>query len=285
MRLAANTYVFEMASSPVAETFKAINEFGFKHVDLAIHGNGDVTEMSEGQRKDYIEMFKGYGLASSQMIMVRTGDIASPDRAKRQAVHDYMKRCCEVQLELGGKQVLVCWGCGLLDLSVPWSESWHYSVESLRAITEWGADRGLQFGIELDPHVYFIVNNIEKMVRMIEDVEMPNLYPNIDIGHMTITREAPKTLEKVKSRILHVHISETESFDHTNSIIGTGCADFKAYVDKAIELGIEDNCARIGEVATAGIEMGESEGDVDDPKRWIQESLDYLKTIMPELTL
>lgn len=32
-----------------------------------------------------------------------------------------------------------------------------------------------------------------------------------------------------------------------------------------------------------GIEMGEKIGDVDDPERWIRESLGYLKRILPEL--
>jgi hypothetical protein len=31
---------------------------------------------------------------------------------------------------------------------------------------------------------------------------------------------------------------------------------FKAYVDKLIELGIEENCVRYGEPCVAGIEMG-----------------------------
>ena len=87
----------------------------------------------------------------------------------------------------------------------------------------------------------------------------------------------------MQSRLLHVHISETDTFEHTNSIIGTGNADFKAYIDKVIELGIEENCQKYGEACVAGIEMGEPGGEVDDPERWVRESLDYLAEILPEL--
>lgn len=43
-------------------------------------------------------------------------------------------------------------------------------------------------------------------------------------------------------------------------------------------------CERYGEVAVAGIEMGEPGGEVDDPDRWMRESLLYLKKIIPELS-
>ena len=121
------------------------------------------------------------------------------------------------------------------------------------------------------------------MARVIEDVGMPNVFPNVDIGHLCITREAPNTLEKLRDRILHVHISETDTFEHTNSIIGTGNADFRAYIDKVLELGIEDNCKEYEDACVAGIEMGEPGGSVDDPDRWVKESLDYLRKVLPEL--
>ncbi len=65
----------------------------------------------------------------------------------------------------------------------------------------------------------------------------------------------------------------------------TGNADFKAYIDKVLELGIEENCKKYGEACVAGIEMGEPGGTVDDPARWVKESLDYLARILPELKL
>jgi protein FrlC len=121
------------------------------------------------------------------------------------------------------------------------------------------------------------------MAKAIEDIGMPNVVANVDIGHLCILREGPNSLEKLKNRILHVHISETDTFEHTNSIIGSGVADFKAYIDKVLELGIEENCRRYGEACVAGIEMGARGGFVDDADRWVRESLDYLAKIMPEL--
>jgi sugar phosphate isomerase/epimerase len=196
-----------------------------------------------------------------------------------------MKKCAEFQLALGGKQVLVCWGCGVHESGMMQEQAWINTVSSIREYAEWSLDKGILIDLELDPHVYFVVNNTVKMAKVIEDVGMPNVFPNVDIGHLCITREAPNTLEKLKNRILHVHISETDTFEHTNSIIGTGNADFKAYIHKVLELGIEENCQKYDEACAAGIEMGEPGGTVDDPDRWVRESLDYLAGILPELKL
>jgi sugar phosphate isomerase/epimerase len=161
-----------------------------------------------------------------------------------------------------------------------------YMLENVGRFAEWCLEHDLLVGFELDPHVYFIVNNTWKLAKVVEDLGLPNVYPNIDVGHLVITREGPESLEKLKNRLLHVHLSETESFAHTNSILGTGAVDFKAYVDKLLELGIEENCKKWGEPCVAGIEMGSeaSGGFVDDPDGWVRQSLEYLDGIMSYLT-
>ena len=285
MRLALNTFVYEVGRVPIAQALRSAHRFGFTFIEYAAYHSGDPTLMSPGQRRDVVQMFKDYGLQSSQLLLANTEHIASPDPARRQATLDDMKRCGEFQLELGGRQVLICWGCGVHEPHMMPEQAWLNTVSSIRAYAGWGLDKGLLVDLELDPHVYFVVNNTVKMAQVIEDVGMPNVFPNVDIGHLCITREAPHRLDKLRERILHVHLSETDTYEHTNSILGTGQADFKAYIDRVLQLGIEDNCARYGEPCVAGIEMGEPGGHVDDADRWVRESLDYLARILPELAM
>jgi hypothetical protein len=56
-------------------------------------------------------------------------------------------------------------------------------------------------------------------------------------------------------------------------------------MDKLIDLGIDENCKKAKEDPVVGIEMGEPGKYVEDPERWISESLTHLKRILPELTL
>lgn len=283
MRLALNTYCYEVGGVPIQQTLQSAKRFGFRFIEYAATQSGDPTRLSKGQRAEIVRMFADLGLKCSQMLLIHTADSASPVAARRRRQLEYMKACADWALELGGRQVLVCWGCGVHESDMLAEQAWLNSADTLRRYAQWGLGRGILVDLELDPHVYFVVNNLERMARMIEDVGMPNVYPNVDIGHLCITREGPGRLDKLKERILHVHLSETDTFAHTNSILGTGNADFKAYVDKVVELGIERNCRQLGETAVAGIEMGELGGHVDDPDRWVRQSLEYIKKILPEL--
>jgi sugar phosphate isomerase/epimerase len=283
MKLACNTYVYEVAKWPIEKTLKSAARLGFKHTEYAACGAGDPTLMSARKRKEVLKLNRDLGLHSSQMLLAEVEHMACPSARTRQQVLDYMKRCSEFQLELGGRQVLICWGCGVhLSEMLP-EVAWLNSIDSIAKLARWGLKQGLLVDLEIEPHVYFILNTTDKAARMVEDIGLPNVFPNLDIGHFTINREGPQRIEKIKDKVIHIHLSETQGYDHTNSIIGTGTVDFPAYVHKALELGIEENCRRLNEPCIAGIEMGEPHYPVDNPERWMRESLKYLARILPEL--
>ena len=285
MLLAANTFVYEVGKVPWSKMFESIASFGFKYVDLAAYDIGDPTRMSKDEYKDFVRSFKEHGFESSQLLLANTQHVASPDPKLRKESIEFMKRCADLQLELDGRQVLICWGCGVRSADIGEAQSWVHMINAIREFGNWALDKGILVELEMDPHVYFVVNSMEKMTRALEEIDLPNVLPNIDIGHMCITRESPKCLEKLRDLIIHVHISETDTFEHTNSIIGSGNADFGAYIAKTEELGINDNCKRFGVIPVAGIEMGEPGKFVDDPDRWFRESLEYLGKTLPELRL
>lgn len=283
MKLAFNTYVYEVARWPIKKTLQSARRLGFNHTEYAAIDSGDPTRMSAKQRRDVAKLHRDLGLYSSQLLLTNVEHMACPNAKTRQQVLDYMKRCSEFQLELGGRQVLVCWGCGVHLAEMMPEVAWLNAIDSIRKLAQWGLKDGLLVDLEIEPHVYFILNSSDKAARMVEDIGLPNVFPNLDIGHFVINREAPHRLEKIRDKIIHVHLSETQGYDHTNSIIGTGTVDFVAYVHKAIELGIEENCQRVGEPCIAGIEMGEPRYPVDNPDRWMAESLKWINKHLPEL--
>ncbi len=287
MKLALNTLVYEVGNKGPEESLRSAIKYGFRYIEYAGIRKGNPQTMTAAQQREVIKIVKDNDLHSTQMLLVATRDTAHPDPKKRDAVFEYMKRCAEFQMELGGRQLLVCWGGGLYELGISPEQSWLYMLDNVGRFAQWCQERDLLVGIELDPHVYFICNNTYKLAKAVEDLGMPNVYPNIDVGHLVITREEPEQLEKLKNRMLHVHLSETESFAHTNSILGTGAVPFRSYVEKCWELGIEENCLKYGEPCVAGIEMGsEASGAfVENPDMWVEESLKYLAREIPELTL
>lgn len=112
MYLALNTFVYEVAKTPIEQTLGSALKFGFRFIEYAAYQSGDPVLMSKGQRNDIAKLFKDSELESSQMLLVNTQNLADPDPAKRRETLDYMKRCADFQLELGGKQLLICRGGG-----------------------------------------------------------------------------------------------------------------------------------------------------------------------------
>jgi len=285
MKLSLNTYVYECGLVPIQKALPSIKNLGFSLVDLAGINSGDPTLMSADQRKEIKLMMNQLGLKLSQFQLAHTQQLASPDASLRAKGIDYMKRCTDFVRELGGKEMLVWWGCGVLEFAIPREQSWMYAVNSMREFCEWCEPEGMIVELELEPHNFSFLNSTATMVKMVEDVNTSNIYSNVDIGHMSINREGPIAIEKFGRRILHAHISETDSFEHTNSIIGSGNVNYRSYINKLFELGIEENCRKLGVTCAAGIEMGEKIGGVDDPDHWIRESLLYIKKTLPELEL
>jgi sugar phosphate isomerase/epimerase len=285
MFLGINTYLFEVAGVPVTEALGRVAKAGFHYVEYAAYKSGDVTVMDKSERKKIIDIFKDNDLECSQFQLAYVQDMAGPDEKARDRSVDYMKRCAEFLMELGGRLMLVWYGGGSVDFDISREQSWLNSVDSLRRFAEWCLPHKLLIDLELEPTTYSILNSVDRMAKMIEDVGLPNINSNIDIGHFYLNRMGPKAIEKLRQRMLHVHISETEGYEHTNDIIGSGAVPFKDYVDEVIALGIEDNCRAAGVPCVAGIEMGSPVIPVDDPMRWVNESLEYLKGVLPELTL
>jgi sugar phosphate isomerase/epimerase len=285
MKLALNTFVYDVAKWPAEQALRSAERFGFRYIEFSTYQSSSPDQMPTERRKEIARILRGTGIYVAQMLMVNTGELASPNPAKRGATVEYMKRCGEFMLELGGKQMLICRGGGFYEAEVPREQSWMYMIDSLHSFAEWSLSRGILIDLEVEPHVYFVTNTTEKMMKAIEDIGLPNVLANVDIGHLSILREGPSAMEKLATRLVQAHLSETNTYEHTNSILGTGVVDFKPYIDRLLQLGIEENCRRLGEPCVAGIEMGARNGYVDDPERWVRESLDYLARTLPEVTI
>ena len=119
MKLSLNTYLYECARTPIQAALASVKKMGFTLVDFAGINSGDPTLMSAAQRKEIIQMMKDIGLQLSQFQLAHTQQLASSDVALRVKGIDYMKRCAEFVQEAGGKEMLVWWAAGYLNLPFP----------------------------------------------------------------------------------------------------------------------------------------------------------------------
>jgi sugar phosphate isomerase/epimerase len=285
MKLGINTFIYELGKVSILESVKKISSLGFKYVDFVPFGSLHPDNITRKLTNDLTNMMKDIGLHSSQMLLLNTRNLTTSDPSERKSILDYLKRISDFQLLIGGKQVLICWGQGIIPANMLWEQAWVNSVYLIREFAEWAHTQKLLISLELDPGVYFLNNNLHKMLKIIEDIDMPNVFSNIDVSHLNITRESPNRLEKLRNKIIHIHISDCNGLDHTNSILGTGTTDIASYINKLSELRVEDVAMKYGEQAVAAIELGDPGINVDDPDRWVKDSIKYLSRYLPSLNM
>ena len=284
MKLGINSSVWEIAGIGLEKSLDYINNFGFKYVDILAFGSANPEILSASDKNKIINKFQKFDLKSSSMVALPPGNIASTEREERDKCFSYLRSCAEFQLETGGKQLLIGLGGGHKTLDMSWEQTWMNSVSFLKSYCEYLYNLNMFLIMELEPLVYCVINNTSRMVKIIEDVGAPNLFANIDIGHLSITREPPKTIEKLKHKILHVHISDNNGETHANWIIGTGVTPVSYYLNELSNSDIDELCSKYGEEAVASIEIGTIGETIDDPDYYISESLKYLYDKVPEIS-
>lgn len=122
---------------------------------------------------------------------------------------------------------------------IPPDEQWRCGVEAVRALGERAAELGLEIVLELEPFPLSLVNNIDTMVRFLDDVGVPNVKANIDISHLVLSHVAPEELRRLKGRAGHVHISDCDGKVHGDLPPGRGVVPFEPYLREIKALGID----------------------------------------------
>jgi len=124
----------------------------------------------------------------------------------------------------------------------------------------------VDIALELEPFRLSLLNNIDEMVRFVNDCKHPRVRANIDVSHLVLSDTSPLDLKKLKGKAIHVHISDCDGKVHGDLPPGRGIVKFEPYLQAIKELKID---------GVVSIELEYS----PDPKRiveWVTEA--YTKT-------
>src|SRR6185437_7764202 len=89
------------------------------------------------------------------------------------------------------------------------------------------------------PFAMSLVNDVETMVRFLDDVGLDSVKANIDISHLVLSGVAPSGLRRLKGRAGHVHISDCDGEVHGDLPPGRGVVPFEPYLREIKELEID----------------------------------------------
>jgi len=151
---------------------------------------------------------------------------------------------CEAYLdfchELDAKNLLLVLGEYIWEKQViPPAEQWQLAVRSCRQLGDYAANLGQQIALELEPFKLSLLNNVDSMVRFIDDVNHPAVRANIDVSHLQLANVAPEELRRLKGKAIHVHISDCDGKVHGDLPPGRGVVNFGPYLKEIKDLGID----------------------------------------------
>ena len=191
----------------------------------------------------------------------------------------HLERCrryLDMAYEFDAKNVLVVLGEYIWEKQViPPAEQWQTGVRNVRELGKYAADLGLRIALELEPFKLSLVNNVDSMLRFLEDVDHPAVLANIDVSHLLLSGTAPEELRRLKGRATHVHLSDCDGKVHGDLPPGRGVVDFPPYLREIKNLGID---------GVVSIELEYS----PDPERiveWVREAYEATDRLMRQVGL
>jgi len=122
---------------------------------------------------------------------------------------------------------------------IPPEEQWKAGVENLRQLGDYAAELDLEIALELEPFPLSLVNDVDSMVRFLDDINHDAVQANIDISHLVLSDVKPEELRRLKGKTNHVHISDCDGKQHGDLPPGRGVVEFEPYLREIKDLDID----------------------------------------------
>jgi sugar phosphate isomerase/epimerase len=235
MKLGLINSAWVQASKGTAYGIRMTKEIGFDTIDIFT----DPLDIDIKERRLIKRECDRAGLPIVSIACVAVGLLdfnPSVQRFHQQRCWAYL----DLAYEYEAKNVLLVLGEYIWEQQViPPKEQWQTGVRNLRELGTYAADLGLQIALELEPFKLSLVNNVESMVRFLDDVDHPAVKANIDISHLQLSHTKPEELRRLKGKAIHVHLSDCDGKVHGDLPPGRGVMDFAPYLHEIKALGIE----------------------------------------------
>ncbi len=247
-------------------------EIGFDTIDIFL----DPLDSSEMERKLIKNECDRAGLPIKSVACVALGLIdfnPSVQRFHAQRVRAYLDMC----RVFGAHNLLLVLGEYVWQQEViPPSEQWAVGVAQLRDLGQYASELGLEIALEMEPFAMSLLNDVPNMARFLDEVNHPSVKANVDISHMVLAHQPAESLEVLRGRIAHVHISDCDGKVHGDLPPGRGVVDFAPYLNMLKSLNVASD--------TISIELEYS----PEPARiveWVREAYDSTAKLMSQAGL
>lgn len=235
MKLGLINSAWAQAGRETAFGIRMTKEIGFDTIDIF----ADPLDLDIRERRRIKAECDRAGLPIVSIACVAVGLIDFNPSVQRFHLH----RCREyldLAYDYEAKNLLLVLGEYIWEKQViPPHEQWQIAVRHLRELGQYAADRDLQIALELEPFKLSLLNNVDNMVRFIDEVNHPAVRANIDVSHLLLAHVQPSELRRLQGKAIHVHISDCDGKVHGDLPPGRGVVDFLPYLREIKALNID----------------------------------------------
>jgi sugar phosphate isomerase/epimerase len=235
MKLGLINSAWAQAGRDTAFGIRMTKEIGFDTIDVF----ADPLDVDAKERRLIRRECERVGLPVVSIACVALGLIDFNPSVQRFHL-DRCRRYLDLAYELDARNLLLVLGEYVWERQViPPAEQWQTAVRNVRTLGDHAAGLGLQIALELEPFKLSLLNNVDAMVRFLDDVNHPAVRANIDVSHLQLSGVAPEELRRLKDRAIHVHLSDCDGKVHGDLPPGRGVVDFPPYLREIKALGID----------------------------------------------
>jgi sugar phosphate isomerase/epimerase len=235
MKLGLINSAWAQAGKDTAYGIRMTREIGFDTIDIFV----DPLDLDIKERRLIKQECDRVGLPIVSIACVAVGLIDFNPSVQR----FHLQRCrayLDLAYEYQARNLLLVLGEYIWERQViaP-AEQWQTGARNVRELGKYAADLGLQIALELEPFKLSLVNNVESMVRFLDEVNHPAVKANIDVSHLQLSGTAPEELRRLAGKAIHVHLSDCDGKVHGDLPPGRGVVDFAPYLREIKALNID----------------------------------------------
>jgi len=235
MKLGIINSAFGQAGVDTATGLQHIARLGFDCVDIFT----EAMTLSAEEKRLILATCEKHNLPIVSLPVVATGLIDFNDPVRNFHV-ERCQRFIDLAAEFGAKNILLVLGEYLWQREViPPSAQWDWALETCRKLGDYADKKGVDIALELEPFRLSLLNNVNEMVRFIDDCAHPRVRANIDISHLVLADVGPAELATLAGKAIHVHISDCDGKVHGDLPPGRGVVKFAPYLQAIKELSID----------------------------------------------
>ncbi len=235
MKLGLINSAWAQAGRDTAFGIRMTREIGFDSIDIF----ADPLDIDVKERLLIRRECDRAGLPIISLACVAVGLIDFNPSVQR----FHLQRCrayLDLAYEFGAKNLLLVLGEYIWQQEViPPAEQWQTGVRNVRELGKAAADLGLEIALELEPFKLSLVNDVDSMVRFLDDVNHPAVKANIDVSHLHLSHTPAEALRRLRGKAIHVHLSDCDGKVHGDLPPGRGVVDFGPYLREIKALGID----------------------------------------------